>query len=258
MTGTPYPQESAIRSTATRITARSVPSGGSTSKPTAPGARTSPRPCRRRIRGGPSNEQSMTTIRPFSRRWAIVSAPLPTTSRYATVCGSRIRRLSIGPFGETLTCPSSPLGEVPTKNIRCRPIHAASLSSMASKTLPMRPILRVRPDQLARDVLGVAAREVHDLDARELAHPRELALGEVARPALHRLDVALEQLLEAERLAGGVRRAAGVGGADLVDRAAGDHRVHARVDPRVERRAVHDDADQPRRVSGLRGPELVA
>jgi hypothetical protein len=90
------------------------------------------------MRGGPSSAQSITTIRPLSRRCAIVSAPLPMTSRYAIVCGSRIRRLSIGPFGETFTCPSAPLGAVPTKNIRCRAIHAASFSSIASKTLPIR------------------------------------------------------------------------------------------------------------------------
>jgi hypothetical protein len=42
---------------------------------------TVPVPCSRRIRGGPSNAHSMTTMRPFSRRWAIVSAPLPTMSR---------------------------------------------------------------------------------------------------------------------------------------------------------------------------------
>ena len=41
----------------------------------------SPRPCRRRIRGGPSKAHSITTTRPFSRMWAIVSAPEPTTSR---------------------------------------------------------------------------------------------------------------------------------------------------------------------------------
>ena len=54
----------------------------------------------------------------------------------------------------------------------------------------------------------------------ELAHPGELALGVVARAALHRLDVAGEQLVEAERLAGRLRGAGGVGGADLLGGAA--------------------------------------
>jgi hypothetical protein len=36
-----------------------------------------PRPWKRTIFGGPSNAQNIITIRPFSRRWAIVSAPLP-------------------------------------------------------------------------------------------------------------------------------------------------------------------------------------
>ncbi len=63
----------------------------------------SPAPCRRTIRGGPSNAHSMITIRPFSRRCAIVSAPLPTLSRYATVSGSSTFSVPIGPFGDTLT-----------------------------------------------------------------------------------------------------------------------------------------------------------
>src|SRR6186997_3119389 len=99
-----------------------------------------------------------------------------------------------------LTWPPPPLGAVPTKNIRWRPIQAASLSSMASKTLPMPRMLR---EQVGGDVLRRAPRHVGDLDPGQLAHPRELALGEVPRAALHRLDVARQQLLEAERLARG-------------------------------------------------------
>jgi hypothetical protein len=36
-----------------------------------------PRPWKRTMFGGPSNAQSMIAMRPFSRRCAIVSAPLP-------------------------------------------------------------------------------------------------------------------------------------------------------------------------------------
>jgi len=42
---------------------------------------TSPRPCRRTMRGGPEKAQSINTRRPFSRRCATVSAPLPIMSR---------------------------------------------------------------------------------------------------------------------------------------------------------------------------------
>ncbi len=35
--------------------------------------------------GLPSKAQNMIVMRPFSRRWAIVSMPLPVRSRYATV-----------------------------------------------------------------------------------------------------------------------------------------------------------------------------
>src|SRR5947207_14515459 len=48
-----------------------------------------------------------------------------------------MHKLSIGPFGETLRRPSAPLGAVPTKNMRWRPIHPASLSSIPSKPLPI-------------------------------------------------------------------------------------------------------------------------
>ena len=51
----------------------------------------------------------------------------------------------------------------------------------------------------------------------ELAHPGQLAAGVVARAALHRLDVAGQQLLEAQRLAGGGRGAGRVGPAHLLD-----------------------------------------
>ena len=36
------------------------------------------------MRGGPENAQNITTIRPFSRKWAMVSMPLPVMSWYAT------------------------------------------------------------------------------------------------------------------------------------------------------------------------------
>ena len=87
------------------------------------------------MRGGPSNAQSITQTRPFSRRWAAVSAPLPTWSTYSTVRPSTIRSVPIGPFGETFTWPPS-LGAVATKNSRCRPIQAASFSSISSKSFP--------------------------------------------------------------------------------------------------------------------------
>ena len=62
---------------------------------------------------------------------------------------------------------------------------------------------------------ALAAGDVDDFYVGQLAHPRELAAGEVARAALHRLDVAGQQLLEAQRLARGLRGARRVGGADL-------------------------------------------
>jgi hypothetical protein len=61
--------------------------------------------------------QNMTVIRPFSRRCAIVSTPLPTKSRYATVRASRMRSES-APFGDRFTRPLAPAGAVATKKTR--------------------------------------------------------------------------------------------------------------------------------------------
>ena len=55
------------------------------------GQHVSPRPCRRTIRGGPSKAQNITTMRPFSRRWAIVSAPLPTYVEVGDAVRARAR-----------------------------------------------------------------------------------------------------------------------------------------------------------------------
>src|SRR4051794_37642398 len=269
MSGTPKPHESAIRSTSIRTNARGRPSppkrSGSmpvratrSSKRGVPASCASPCPCRRTIRGGPSNEQSITQMRPFSRRCATVSAPLPTRSRYAISWASSTARLSIGPFGETLTCPPA-RGAVPTKKTRWRAIHAARRSSMLSRTLAIgSPILRAGAAQeVARDVVGAAAGEVDDLDARQLAQPGELALGVVARAPLQRLDVSGEQLVEAERLARGRRGPGSVRGAHLVDRPRVDHGADARVDPAVQRLAVADEADEAGRVARLGRPEAV-
>ena len=93
-------------------------------------------------------------------------------------------------------------------------------------------------------------------DAGQLAHPGELALGVLAGAGLHGLDVAVEQLLEAERLARGGRGAGRVGGAGP------PRRRRRRPSRRPARRsarpalAVHHQAGQQRRVAGLLGPQL--
>ena len=57
---------------------------------------------------------------------------------------------------------------------------------------------------------GATAGHVDHVHARELAHPRQLPARVVAGAALHRLDVAGQQLVEAERLARGRRGPGGV------------------------------------------------
>ena len=111
-------------------------------------------------------------------------------------------------------------------------------------------------DQLARDVGGLPPGDVDHRCVRQLAHPRQLAARVVARPALHPLDVPGEQLLEPQRPA---RRGRGVGGGrqDLLARAGRNHRLHARVDPPVQRVAIHHQPGEQRRHAGARGPQLV-
>ena len=94
--------------------------------PRSPRCTIVPLPCSRRISGGPVKAQNMITMRPFWRTCAIVSAPLPTTSRYATVWPSSTRKVPIGPLGDRLMCPPSPEGAEPTKNIGWCMIHSAS------------------------------------------------------------------------------------------------------------------------------------
>jgi hypothetical protein len=53
------------------------------------------------------------------------------------VWSSITRSVSIGPFGDTLTCPSSARGAVPTKKSAWRAIQARWWSSMRSKMRPM-------------------------------------------------------------------------------------------------------------------------
>ena len=77
------PQDVATRCTATVITVLDAAGAGGNSRRSwsysaSCGATTSPRPCTRRILGGPVNAHHMKTIRPFSLRCAMVSLPLPT------------------------------------------------------------------------------------------------------------------------------------------------------------------------------------
>ncbi|HLI38540.1 MAG TPA: hypothetical protein VKV80_14540 [Streptosporangiaceae bacterium] len=50
-------------------------------QPGAPGRTIRPVPYSRRIFGHRPEEQNMIAVRPFWRRWAMVSAPLPVRSR---------------------------------------------------------------------------------------------------------------------------------------------------------------------------------
>ena len=103
----------------------------------------------------------------------------------------------------------------------------------------------------------VAPGPVDQLDPGHLSHPGELAAGVVAVGALDRLDVAREELVEAERRPSGARRAR-----------LGDPRASSGAPAATIRRpgasirapsscAVHDQADQRRRMAEARRPELA-
>ncbi len=99
----------------------------------------------------------------------------------------------------------------PRSRSRC-PAPATSRTSSAARSLDGRSI----GDDLVRDLVVAAPRAVDQLDARHLAHPGELAARVGALGALHRLDVAGEELVEPERGAGRARGARRVRGASLL------------------------------------------
>ena len=107
----------------------------SSSKPSSFCCTGRPTPCSRTIFGGPSKAQNMITMRPFSRRWATVSMPLPIRSTYANPSGPVTWKRLWPPFGDRFTWPSSPLGAVATKNIVCASMNSRSFSSICSNTL---------------------------------------------------------------------------------------------------------------------------
>ena len=87
-------------------------------------------PCKRTIRGGPTKAQSMMTIRPFSRRCAMVSTPLPglvEEGHRVLIENDEPPRL---PFGGQLTGPQGSSGAVDTKKTGWSNIHWDSVSSI--------------------------------------------------------------------------------------------------------------------------------
>ncbi len=138
MFGTANPQVSRISSAVTTITARSPWFAGSTAgkRATSAGNRGSsrktgsPRPWTRTMFGGPENAHHISVMRPFSRRWAMVSALLPAKSRYATVRSSRTAREPVRPFGERLTVPSPESGAVAVKKMCCSSMNVLRRPAM--------------------------------------------------------------------------------------------------------------------------------
>src|SRR3954453_21386316 len=131
----------------------------------------------------------MTTMRPFSRRGAPVSGPLPLRSRYATRSSPSTRSVPIGPFGETFTRPSAASGAVPTKNIGCAAIHAAIRSSIASN---------VRATAL-RDLAGGVELARHARE-RPVEQFGDLRVGRERERALAGLDAVADAIRARERV----------------------------------------------------------
>lgn len=111
-------------------------------------------------------------------------------------------------------------------------------------------------EDLLGDGLRAATGDVEHMGAGELAHPGELAAGVVAGAALEALDVAFEELCEAERPAGGDRRPGGVCASDLILDAVGDHLIDTPVDALVEVLALHGHPDEEGRAAQVMAPQL--
>jgi hypothetical protein len=71
---------------------------------------------------------------------------------------------------------------------------------------------------LRRNLVVSQPGSVDRLDPLHPAHPGQLAPGVLAVRGLDRLEITGQELLEAERRAGGARGAGGVGGARLLPR----------------------------------------
>jgi hypothetical protein len=168
-----------MRVTATSMTARR--DSTTSVRPTKPASPTSasksgsaghtgdPLPWKRTIRGGPSKAHSITTIRPFSRRWATVSAPAAKRSRDKRGRrGPSTANVPIGPFGETLAWPSLDSGAVPT-NTGWRLIQAPGARRSSRR---VRPIARSVPAPLCGTDASVESR-AHSPEARAPA-PRQV------------------------------------------------------------------------------------
>src|SRR6478672_8356650 len=98
----------------------------------------------------------------------------------------------------TLPIRGSPLGPGSSSIERIAPIAVVSFSDA-------RPVDCEPAHDLGGDLRVPATAPVDRLEVRDLAHPGQLAAGVVARALLHQLQVAAEQLVEAERLASRAR-----------------------------------------------------
>src|SRR3954447_15215178 len=99
-------------------------------------------------------------------------------------------------------------------------------------------ILPERGDDLLGDVLVLAPGAVDQLHALHASHPGELAPSVGAVGRLDGLDVAREQLLEAQRGPGGAGSPGSRRRASLIRRAGGDHLVDSGVDSPSELLAI--------------------
>src|SRR3954447_24850213 len=92
------------------------------------------------------------------------------------------------------------------------------------------PILAEGGDDLTGDLSVVASGSIDELHALHPPHPRQLAPGVGSVGALDGIDIPGEELLEAERGAGGPRRPMLRGGTSLLRGAGVDHLLDPDVD----------------------------
>ena len=139
---------------------------------------------------------------------------------------------------------------------QCLPLLESHLASLRAWSL----LVGLTAPESRRISLGDIARVAHgDVDhahARELPHPRQLALCVVARAPLHCLHVPAQQLLEAECLARGLRRPGRIGPAHLLGGPRREHRIDAGVDPLVQHLPLHRQSREQGRMAQLLAPQL--
>ena len=219
-------------------------------------------------RGGLRSRTRPASVQPRRRRYRIASrAPLPDSSA-SEPSGLKIAQVAprtAGPRAATAAArrrrtrrsgPSHSVRDARRRQLE-RELVPLDDQVVVAERLPLLESHQAPESRIScATVVRVAPGHVDHAHPGELAHPRQLAPRVVARAALHRLHVAASSSSKPSALRAVSRRTRRVRAQHLLARARREHRLHARVDPRVQRLALHRQPDQQRRVAHLLAPQL--